>query len=445
MVGRPEDPPETPDDERRQLAEDVAAAEDVLVQPPSAETTTRLLHELRVHQIELEMQNEELRRAQADLETTRQEYVELFDLAPVGYLTLSAQKTVGSANMTAAHLLGVERADLVGVPFTRYIEPVDQDVFHLHQRRLLESWAPQTCELRLRRRGGDAAAAPSFWARLESRSHRLADGSFSHWVAFSDVTERHRAETELKRLHADLEHQVDERTHDLAISNAELEEFVYSITHDLRSPLRALAGFSELIGLDYSSVLDADGQDYLNRIHAAALHMGDVMDALLALSRVNRADLLIRDVDLSAVAREIAAELAGDDPERSVKFEIADGLECSADASLCEILLRNLLGNAWKFTAGTSQAHIRFGTVVTDGRVAFCVRDNGAGFDQRYAGQLFRPFERLHAVEEYPGTGIGLATVRRIVGRFGGACWAEGEVGKGAALYFTLPDRAGVS
>ena len=444
MTERPEDLPRAPDDELRRRTEDVTSAEGAVAEPTSAEDTSRLLHELRVHQIELEMQNEELRRAQAELEASRKDYIELFDLAPVGYLTLSARNIVGSANLTAAHLLGVERAELVGARFTSYIEPDDQDVFYLLHNRLQESGEPQTCDLRLRRRTVAADGAAPFWAHVEARPQTMDDGSPSCWATFADVTERHLAEDEVKRLHADLEGRVAARTHDLTIANAELEEFVYSITHDLRSPLRALAGFSEIVSADYEAVLDVDGSDYLRRIHDAALHMGTIMDALLTLSRVNRADLLIRDVDLSAMAHQVAAELVEDDPERSVRFEIADGLACSADATLCEILLRNLLGNAWKFSAGASQAHVRFDTVVTDGRAAFCVRDNGAGFDQKYAGQLFRAFERLHTVEEFPGTGIGLATVRRIVDRFGGECWAEGEVGRGAAVFFTLPEPAGV-
>jgi light-regulated signal transduction histidine kinase (bacteriophytochrome) len=167
--------------------------------------------------------------------------------------------------------------------------------------------------------------------------------------------------------------------------------------------------------------------------------MGDVMDALLALSRVSRSPLLIGDVDLSGLARLVADRLRATDPGRAVEFEIEDGLVARADGSLCEVLLQNLLGNAWKFSAGESPARISFGRADVDGRSVYRVSDNGVGFEQKYAGCLFRAFERLHAPGEFPGTGIGLATVGRIVSRFGGECWAEGEVGRGASIFFTLP------
>ena len=205
--------------------------------------------------------------------------------------------------------------------------------------------------------------------------------------------------------------------------------------------LRALAGFSEIVSADYHDAIDATGRDYLARIRAAAGHMGRVMDSLLALSRVSRGDLLLTDVDLSGIARGIAERLRQEDPQRAAEFEIEDGLVARADAALCEILLQNLLGNAWKFSAGESPARICFGVVTAEGRRAFRVSDNGVGFEQQYAGRLFRPFERLHASDEFPGTGIGLATVRRVVVRFNGECWAEGEVGKGATFSFSLPAR----
>jgi PAS domain S-box-containing protein len=254
-----------------------------------------------------------------------------------------------------------------------------------------------------------------------------------------DITEFKTAEEKIQRLNADLERRVAERTRDLTPANSELEDFVYSIAHDLRSPLRALGSFSEIVSTDYADVIDATGQSYLHRIHAAAVHMGAVMDALLALSRVNRTDILVQDVDLSALARQVADQLREAEPQRSVQFEIEDGLIATADASLCEVLLQNLLGNAWKFSAGESPARISFGRVSVDGRDVYCVSDNGVGFAQKYAGRLFKPFERLHAPGEFPGTGIGLATVRRIVTLLEGDCWAEARVGEGARVFFTLP------
>jgi signal transduction histidine kinase len=226
---------------------------------------------------------------------------------------------------------------------------------------------------------------------------------------------------------------------DLEDANRELEAFSYSVSHDLRAPLRSIEGFSQILLEDYADKLDEEGEDYLGRIRAASRRMALLIDDLLDLSRVSRRPLRRGLVDLSAQTREIAAELGASQPEREVEFVIADGLTANGDARLLRLALENLLGNAWKFTSKEGRARIEFGSTTLEGgeRVYF-VRDNGVGFDEAYAGKLFGAFQRLHGAEEFEGTGIGLVTVQRIVRRHGGRVWAKGKVGEGATFFFTL-------
>jgi signal transduction histidine kinase len=222
---------------------------------------------------------------------------------------------------------------------------------------------------------------------------------------------------------------------ELEWKNKELEAFSYSVSHDLRAPLRGIDGFSQALLEDHSDALAPVAQDYLRRVRSAAQRMGELIDDLLQLSRVGRAPLVRQRVDLSALAQAVVAGLRRAAPERTVAVTIADGLVADGDPGLLRALLENLLGNAWKFTANSAAAAIRLEAA---GETGFVVRDNGVGFDMAYADKLFAPFQRLHSDAEFPGTGIGLATVRRIVDRHGGRAWAEAEPGRGAAIYWTL-------
>jgi PAS domain S-box-containing protein len=254
----------------------------------------------------------------------------------------------------------------------------------------------------------------------------------------TDITDRKRAEEQVRQLNADLEQRVRERTAELEASARELDAFAYSASHDLRTPLRSLHGFSQMLLEDYADRLDADGRQHLRRIQANVARMGLVIDDLLNLSRVTRTGLNRERVDLGALAREIIGELRSAEPHRRVEVEIADDLVTTGDSSLIRLALGNLLSNAWKFTGKSEHAIIGLGTVCQHGHQVFFVRDNGAGFDMRYANKLLEPFQRLHTVAEFEGSGIGLAIVSRILSRHGGRVWAEGEPGTGATFFFTF-------
>lgn len=242
-----------------------------------------------------------------------------------------------------------------------------------------------------------------------------------------DITERKRAEEEILR-----------RSMELETANKELETFSYSVSHDLRAPLRGIEGFSQALQEDYEQQLDNTARDYLRRIRTATHRMGELIDDLLNLAHVTRAEIHRESIDLSRLANDVAQEIRSSEPQRTVALKIAEGLQADGDTRLVRVALQNLIGNAWKFTSKRERAEIEFGEKSANGDRAYFVRDNGAGFDPSYASRLFGPFQRLHAATEFPGTGIGLATVQRIVHRHGGAVWAEGLVNRGATIYFTL-------
>jgi signal transduction histidine kinase len=236
--------------------------------------------------------------------------------------------------------------------------------------------------------------------------------------------------------------ELDVRAAKLEIANRELEAFSYSVSHDLRAPLRGIDGFSHAVLEDYADRLDEKGKRHLERVRAAVRHMGALIDGMLGLSRLTRRDLRRERVDLSAIAKGMTRDLEQLEPDRPAEFVVAEGLVVDGDPELLTAVLQNLLDNAWKFTAKAERARIELGVGVREGERAFYVRDNGVGFDMSYVEKLFSPFQRLHAVTDFPGTGVGLATVKRIVARHGGEVWAEGAIGEGATFWFTLPQDA---
>lgn len=261
-------------------------------------------------------------------------------------------------------------------------------------------------------------------------------------ASFKSLTAARNAATqEILELNAELEERVRDRTAQLTAANQELDAFAYSVSHDLRAPLRGIDGFSLALVEDFGDTLSAEGKDYLRRIRAGCMRMGTLIDDLLYLSRLARNELRRDAVDLSLMARQVAAELQQLEPSRQVDWVIAPQLMTVADPALLRAVLDNLLGNAWKFTSKQAQARIEFGGFLQGDEQVYFVKDNGAGFDMLYADKLFNAFQRLHKVEEYEGTGIGLATVQRVITRHGGRVWAHGEIGQGAIFFFSFKEE----
>ncbi|HYL20578.1 MAG TPA: ATP-binding protein [Gemmatimonadales bacterium] len=300
----------------------------------------------------------------------------------------------------------------------------------------------------------EAAAAVSTRQDYSVRAPKLGEDELGTLTdAFNQMLGRIEDQNrELRRYATELEQRVTDRTHELEernealrrnaaellAANTELDAFAYSVSHDLRAPLRSIDGFSQVLLEDYSAQLDEAGRDSLQRVRAASQRMATLIDDLLKLARFTRSEMRTEAVDLSKIAQDIAADLQRSTPDREVEFAIAQGLEARGDARLLRVALENLIRNSWKYTANQPRPRIEFASVQENGERVFRVRDNGAGFDMQYADKLFGVFQRLHSAAEFEGTGVGLATVRRIITRHGGRIWAEGVVDQGATFYFTL-------
>ncbi len=367
------------------------------------------------------------KRAEESLLRAKEEWELTFDSVPDMIAIIDNRHRILRANVPMARRLGLKPEECTGLPCHKYVHGLDEPPEFCPHSRTLCDGAEHMTEVHEDNLGGDFLVSTT---PLRNRGGQMIG---SVHVAH-DITERKKAEERILSLNEQLKQKIDE----LSAANRELESFSYSVSHDLRSPLRSLNGFSQEILEDYSDRLDENGRDSLMRICEASRRMGLLIDGLLTLSRISRTGLKREQVDLSALALEIARELKEGQPGREGEFIVSDGLFAVGDERLLYAALQNLLGNAWKFTERTGKALIEFGSGLIGGKPAYFVRDNGAGFDMTYADKLFRPFQRLHDVADFSGTGIGLATVQRIIRRHGGRIWAEGEVGKGATFYFTL-------
>ncbi len=334
-------------------------------------------------------------------------------------------------NTTLARMLGFDDpAELAGQSYTTFVHPDEVALARVAAERVIETGAERGERRYLR---SDGAIVYTLYANT-----LVCDADAQPLVFFAqleDITDRKLAEAEVFRLNAELERRVLQRTAELRAANQELEGFAYSLAHDLRAPVRAINGFGAALSENHGDELGGQGQETLDRIRRASAKMGELIDAMLLLAELTRRELSITGVDLSAVAREISEELRARDPARRVEFVIPDRLETVGDQRLVRVLMHNLLENAWKYSSLREHARIE---VMRAGTGVFAVADDGVGFNMAFADMLFKPFTRLHREDEFPGIGVGLTTVERIVRRHGGAVWGEGRLGEGATFYFKL-------
>jgi len=371
--------------------------------------------------------------AEGKLKESEEGYRKLIETSPYTIFVHIDQKIV-FMNPAGLELLGAHNSsEVIGKSIFDLTHPDYLEVVKRRQALLKKGDVPLNEYFKAIRLDGSVVDCEISTARRVTYQGKAAIMS-----TIRDVTDRMKAEAKLQQYLENLEVVVEQRTNELSTVNKELEAFSYSVAHDLRAPLRNIDGFSQALLEDYPDKLDEQGKNYLNRVRSATQRMVVLIDDLLSLSRVKRSEMRHETVDLSVLAQSIAEELQETQPDRQVAFVIAPGLTTSGDAQLLRLLMENLLGNAWKFTGKHPKARIEFGVTQINDKNTFFIRDDGAGFDMAYADKLFEVFQRLHAGDEFSGTGVGLATVQRVAHRHSGRVWAEGEVEKGTTFYFQL-------
>jgi PAS domain S-box-containing protein len=367
------------------------------------------------------------------LATADRSYRLIVEAMNEGAATVSTRGVILDANPRLGSMTGQNASELIGTTVLDLIPAASRPAF----ARLLDVGAGDSTRGEVDLTGSGGTTVPV----LLAVSGFDLDGMLLRCLVLTDLTALREAEAEVHVLTAELEARVEQRTAELERSNKNLQAFTYSVAHDLSTPLRGLSGFSEILLEEYGELLGETGRGYAGRIQAASERMATVIDDLLRLSQVSRADMSLVPVNLSAEVVAIADGLRSRDPGRRVSFAIQDGVWVTADRILIHAVLENLVENAWKFTSGRDDAAIEFAATTDDEATVCCyVRDNGIGFDPAYADKLFQPFQRLHTAGEFPGTstGIGLVSVQRIIERHGGRTWAQGAVDGGATFYFTL-------
>ncbi|MFY0566489.1 sensor histidine kinase [Archangium lansingense] len=379
------------------------------------------------------------RQAEAGQRQTEQRFQLLVESAQEGLWTVDADNRTTYVNRYLVEMLGYTVEEMMDKTLFDFINEEDHVITREYMEERLEGRSAVLKDFRLVRKDGT-----SIWTLISNTPLHDESGRYIGAMAMvTDITLRREAEEQVRQLNTELERRIAERTAQLEFSNRELEAFAYSVAHDLRAPLRGISTFTLVLLEDYADTLDATGMDYVQRIRASAHRMGELIDCILSLSRVNRIALVETDVNLSELAHSVSDQLQHGQLQRTVHFRIQDGLVDRGDAQLLRLVLENLMGNAWKFTRDRSVAEIEFGARPGEGtgRVYF-VRDNGAGFNMDYQQKLFGVFQRLHTQQEFEGHGVGLATVQRVIHRHKGRIWGEGQVGQGATFSFTLHELA---
>jgi PAS domain S-box-containing protein len=373
-------------------------------------------------------------RSEADrkLRASEARFRDLLESAPDAVLITDAQGRIQLANAEAERLFGYRREELIGHGIEMLIPQRYRGAHVGHREGYVRAarTRPMGAGLELYGRRKDGSEFP---VAISLSPTGTGDGK-AVFCSVRDITEQRAANSKIQDLNRRL--QLDNA--ELAAVNKELEAFSYSVSHDLRAPLRAIDGFSQALVEDAGPLLKSEHHSHLNRVRQAAQRMGLLIDDLIKLARVTRTDVKIDDVDLGEIAQTLASNLKDSTPERQAEFVIAPGLQTKGDPRLMQVALDNLLSNSWKFTAPRNPARIEFGKTDANGKPVFFVRDNGVGFDMNYAGKMFGAFQRFHDAREFAGTGIGLATVQRIIHKHGGRIWAESQPGEGATFYFTL-------
>ena len=384
---------------------------------PSEYDTKRLLHELGVHQIELEMQNAELHQAHEEMEKVLERYTDLYDFAPVGYFTLDNSGVIGAVNLAGANLLGLDRSQVLGRSFESFTVPNARPFFTAFLRTVIAQKEKESLELELQLAPVQDGIQPLF-VQIEAV---VSSTGQEYRIAAIDITKRRQAE---QKLHSTI--------HDL-------QTFSYSVSHDLRTPLRTINSYATVVLEDFGGSLNDEVKELVNTIVKRTVGMGHLIDDLLRFSKNSIQEMTFSRIDMTALTKEVTGRLIREEQNRNIEFRVAELPETRGDRSMIAQVLENLLSNAVKFSRKVEKPIIAVSANAVGKDNTYFVKDNGVGFDVTYVETIFNVFQRLHNSEDFEGAGVGLAIVEQIVTKHGGKVWADSKQGKGATFYFSLP------